>query len=297
MRTSGQFRHSRHAKKGQQGYMLLMMMLFVALMAIAAAAAAPSLIFNIKRDREQELIHRGVQYSRAIRRYVKKFGKYPTRIEDLENTNNLRFLRKRYKDPITGKDFRLLHMGDVQTTFSAGLAGAGAAGAATGLNAAPLNAATGINGAVNVNSLAAASAAAAAGFGAQAQQQQTPQQAADANGQPGQEDTNSANNPTQDQPNLSGFSGQTFGGGPIVGVTSTSKEKTIREFNKKNHYNQWQFIYDPTTDRGGLLTTPNQPALQLPQQNLNQQPGTAGANGTTGVQPANPGNTPASPPQ
>ena len=176
--------------------MLLMMMLFVTLMAIAAAAVAPSLIFNIQRDREQELIHRGVQYSRAIRNYVKKFGKYPTRLEDLENTNNLRFLRKRYKDPITGKDFRLLHTGDVQTTFSAGLAGAAAAGGA----------AAGIAGTVNVNTLAAAGLQ---GQVAQLQQQAQPGPDQQQPGQPGQEDTNSQNNPTQDQPNLSGFSNQT----------------------------------------------------------------------------------------
>lgn len=48
----------------------------------------------------------------------------------------------------------------------------------------------------------------------------------------------------------------------MVGVASTSKEKSIRIFNKKEHYYQWQFIYDPTSDMGGLLSTPNQPALQ-----------------------------------
>ena len=58
------------------------------------------------------------------------------------------------------------------------------------------------------------------------------------------------------------LSGQVFGGGPIVGVASTSKAQTVREFNHKNHYNQWQFIYDPSTDRGGLLNTPSQPPLQ-----------------------------------
>ena len=67
------------------------------------------------------------------------------------------------------------------------------------------------------------------------------------------------------------LSSTVFGGGPIVGVASTSKATTIREFNHKNHYNQWQFIYDPTMDRGGLITTPAQPALQsaapLQQQN------------------------------
>ena len=53
-----------------------------------------------------------------------------------------------------------------------------------------------------------------------------------------------------------GLSGQVFGGGPILGVASTSKEATIREFNNKNHYNDWLFIYDPTNDRGGLLNSP-----------------------------------------
>src|SRR5262249_1903285 len=114
--------------KKQQGYILLLLMLFITLMAIAATAIAPSITFQIQRDREEEMIHRGVQYSRAIRRYVKKFGRYPTRLEELENTNNLRFLRKRYKDPITGQDFKVLHMGDVQTLFGAGIAGATPAG-------------------------------------------------------------------------------------------------------------------------------------------------------------------------
>ena len=48
----------------------------------------------------------------------------------------------------------------------------------------------------------------------------------------------------------------------MVGVASASKRITIREFNKKNHYNEWQFVYDPSTDRGILLSTPNQPALR-----------------------------------
>src|ERR1700730_10270148 len=101
----------------QRGYILLSLMLFFALLAIAALAIAPSITFQVQRDREEEMIHRGVQYSRAVRRYFKKFGRYPTRIEDLENTNNLRFLRKRYKDPITRQDFKLLHFGDVKLTM------------------------------------------------------------------------------------------------------------------------------------------------------------------------------------
>jgi hypothetical protein len=45
-------------------------------------------------------------------------------------------------------------------------------------------------------------------------------------------------------------------------VASTSKKATIREFDKKKKYNEWQFVYDPSLDRGGLITTPNQPNLQ-----------------------------------
>src|SRR5208337_517777 len=50
----------------------------------------------------------------------------------------------------------------------------------------------------------------------------------------------------------SGFNGPTFGGGPILGVASTSKATTIRVFYQKNHYNDWYFIYMPLADRGGL---------------------------------------------
>ncbi len=115
MRLSPPSRRSgSSAHPAERGYILITLILFVALLAIALTALAPVITQQIKRDREEELIHRGTQYSRAIKHYMKKFSRYPTRIEDLENTNNVRFLRKRYKDPITGKDFKLLHQGEVQ---------------------------------------------------------------------------------------------------------------------------------------------------------------------------------------
>jgi len=84
-------------------------------------------------------------------------------------------------------------------------------------------------------------------------------------------------------PGNSANGAQVFGGGPIVGVASTSKDKSIRIFNKKDHYYQWQFIYDPTTDTGGLLTTPNQPSLQGATGAIQAgAPGTPGAPGTGG---------------
>src|SRR5580692_233804 len=121
------------SQRNEDGYIMLTLLLAMALMVIFAAVIVPSITFEIKHDREEEMIHRGVQYSRAIRAYYKKFGRYPTKIEDLESANNMRFLRKRYKDPITGQDFKLLHFGEVKLSFSGGIGGGGINGA-TALN-------------------------------------------------------------------------------------------------------------------------------------------------------------------
>src|SRR5579859_2987784 len=119
---------SQLRRHGEQGYILMTLLLIIALMIIFTAVIVPSITFEIKRDREEEMIHRGVQYSRAIRAYYKKFGRYPAKIEDLENTNQIRFLRKRYKDPLTGKDFKLLHYGEAKLSLN-GIAGGAIAGA------------------------------------------------------------------------------------------------------------------------------------------------------------------------
>ncbi len=72
----------------------------------------PRVAFERQREQEALLIARGEQYKRAIQLYFRKFKTYPTSIDALENTNNLRFLRRRYADPLTGKDeWRLIHIG------------------------------------------------------------------------------------------------------------------------------------------------------------------------------------------
>jgi hypothetical protein len=92
------------------------------------------------------------------------------------------------------------------------------------------------------------------------------------------------------------LSSRIFGGGPIVGVASTSKAQSIREFNHKNHYNQWQFIYDPSIDKGGLITTPAQPPLQVSQP-LNQPQNPSGGPSSPGGFPSPPPVQPAQPQQ
>jgi len=91
-------------------------MLFVFVMAAAAAIVfyreLPRIAFERQREKEQLLIERGEQYRRAIQLFVRKFNRYPAELSQLENTNNIRFLRRRYKDPLTGKaEWRLIHAG------------------------------------------------------------------------------------------------------------------------------------------------------------------------------------------
>lgn len=281
------FPRRRAPRNDEGGYILMILLLAMALIAIFAAASVQTIKFQIQRDREEELIHRGVQYSRAIRSYYKKFGRYPAKLEDLEHANNLKFLRKRYKDPVTGQDFRLLHIGEVKLMFGGGGVAAtyGASAPGMGISANPgglnstLNGNTGFSG--NAGNLPLGSNQ---GLG------QTP--GAPPNGtdpsQPPPSGTD-PNNPSGDNSgtgnsdNNSATSGQgsqqTFGGMPIVGVASYSKKETIREFNHKKKYNEWQFIYDPGTDRGGLLMTPNQPPLIQQQTNVNGQNGSGNNTG------------------
>ncbi len=265
----------RPASRRDEGYILLTLLLFVALLVIGAAAIAPSLSFQVKRDREEELIHRGVQYSRAIRRYFKKFGHYPTKIEDLENTNNIRFLRKRYKDPITGKDFKLLHLGEVRLMTGPGIAGGTPVSAMGGLAGAAAQAtATATAGAQGVGA-AEKQTKKTAGSGSAGDAEDT-DSASDSPG--GFSSGGSGGSPQSLSSPSDPLTGKTFGGGPILGVASTSNDETVREFDDKNHYKDWQFIYDPSMDRGGLLTTPMQRNLKSFGQNQQVAP----ANGTSG---------------
>src|SRR5215467_735971 len=126
-------RHRNDKSSRESGYVLLVLLLFMAVLSITMLeiekSDLPYLEQQMRRDREEEMIHRGCEYARAVQKYYRKLGRYPSRIEDLENTNNMRFLRKRFKDPMnrdpkTGKelDFKPLPMTAVQTAFNPGAA-------------------------------------------------------------------------------------------------------------------------------------------------------------------------------
>ena len=66
----------------------------------------------------------------------------------------------------------------------------------------------------------------------------------------------SSNNPTG--------TGQTFGGGGIIGFSPQSPKQSMLVYKKKNHYNEWEFLYSPQMDQqqmaGGNTGAIGQPA-------------------------------------
>jgi hypothetical protein len=89
---------------------MLVVFLLAAVIGIGLYMELPRVVMESQRDREELLIDRGTQYKRAIQVFYRKFSRYPADLDALDNTNNIRFLRRRYKDPMTGEDaWRLIH--------------------------------------------------------------------------------------------------------------------------------------------------------------------------------------------
>lgn len=97
-------------RQSERGYALIFVFAMSAMMAMMLYLEMPRLALEMQRNREELLIQRGEQYVRAIKVFIKKNKKYPQTIEELESTNGVHFLRRRYLDPMTGKDeWRLIH--------------------------------------------------------------------------------------------------------------------------------------------------------------------------------------------
>lgn len=185
--------------------------------AVLVTAAMPTWRQMTQREKEAELVFRGQQYVRAIALFQKKAGPgvLPPSVDVLVQG---RYLRKKFKDPITNDDFELLS---------------------------PVT---------------------------QAGQSQPGQPQAGRGQQPttssGFQSTGSV---------VGGQQGGRFGGGQgggvpnggIIGVTSKSKAPSIRLYNGRTHYNEWQFIFV--------------------QQQQPQAPGASGQPGRVGAPPGLPG--------
>ena len=94
----------------ESGYALLMVFLMAGIVALMLYQQLPRVAFESEREKEQLLIDRGEQYTRAIQLYyLANNRQYPTSLDDLEKKEK-RFLRRRFVDPYTGKDeWRIIH--------------------------------------------------------------------------------------------------------------------------------------------------------------------------------------------
>ncbi len=210
------------SKKQQQGYVLLSIMLLMTLMLIALSVELPRIRQQIKREKEDELQKRAHEYTGAVKRFYRKFGRYPTTIDELDKTNNLRFLRKRYKDPMTGKDdWRIIHPGESILKVGSNPASNQGGQITTGsANSNPFS-----------NSLGSSSSGLQNSGGSN-------------NGASSGTNSSNSGSSSSSSDSTSAFNNQ-LGGGGVAGVASKSKEESIKILNEKNHYNEWEFTYDP----------------------------------------------------
>lgn len=253
---------------GKDGYALLIVMMMATILLISLTAALPNIYVEGQREKETELIFRGEQYARAIMLFHKQFNRYPTSIKELLHTNNMSFLRHAYRDPMTksGKwrfihatangiilDSKLLSLPGQQKNTSGGSAanantsifGGGMQGMASGQNTQGSN-----------------------GFSLSSGQQ------------PGSSAGHSAQG--NESSSIFGDKNQLIGA-YIVGVASTSTKTSIKVFENRTHYDDWEFLGVPGAP-GGPAAAPMMGAPGMQQGTPASQPFQFGTN--QGLQPS-----------
>ena len=243
-------------KSGERGYAMAALLVALAVMGVLASAAMPSWKQMAQREKEAELIFRGQQYARAIGLFQRRAGPgvNPPSIDVLVQQ---KFLRKKYKDPITGDDFDL-----ISPTTPMSIPTSPTPGGQTGTARAtfPGTAATGRS----------TSPGPATTRGGLSQPLSSPGRSTQPGGAP------------------VGFGGTVAGG--IVGVQSKSKAESIRIYNGRTHYNEWQFVYIPQTGQPGRRGQPGVPQPGVPQRGDPQRGPFRGGDGRSGSPPVfNPG--------
>ena len=100
--------------RGQQGYALLIVMFLLTLLVLMTITVAPNVLTDARREKETEMVWRGKQYVRGIKRYYMKTHRFPVELNDLTKPKTgIRFMRQAYKDPMNDVDgsWRLIYVG------------------------------------------------------------------------------------------------------------------------------------------------------------------------------------------
>jgi type II secretory pathway pseudopilin PulG len=206
----------------------------LAILSVVMLVALPTWRQQSQREKEAELIFRGEQYARAIALYQRKLaGTFPPSLDVLVEQ---KFLRKKYKDPITGDDFVPVYAGS--TSLGEMLDSVDGAGRRAGAGSDPG---------------APRRSGAAGPGGAQARETPGGQTSTTPFGEVG-------------PGGISGSPAGLQGATGIVGVVSKSSAQSIRMYNGRTRYDQWIFVYTAA----GQRPQPQAPQPQAP------QPGTPG---------------------
>ena len=290
----------------EQGFMLLGLIVAISLILLALSVAATRVAFSLRREREVESARRADQYVRAIRKFYLKNQHYPGSIEQLEKTNNVRYLRQKYVDPLSGQDYRLIPVGQNKTTVKGffgqpltGIASAGL-GSAAGIQSAgvggPTSPAGGVGGVGGAGGLGGTS-----GLGG----------TTGAGGATGVAGTPGATSATTPGGTASPFGSSGFGtglpgsgSGPFMGVGSSATGSSILVPNEQTTYETWEFLYDPRIEllkakaalngglgsagAGSLGQTPGASGFGSPMGTGTTGTGTTGTGTTGGAQPTKP---------
>ena len=276
------------AKRGDRGYALLVVVFLVTLLLISAIAVAPNILTEGKREKEKEMIWRGKQYTRGVKLYYRKMGRFPTSLDDLTKpkVGSLHFMRQAYKDPVNKEDgtWRFIYVG--------------AAGQLIGSLKPPQN--------LQIPQAAAPGTPPNPLVGAAAPGQ------TGALGQPGQPGMQPGGTPTGTNPPgttgtpVSADQGDatsnpqpipltdtsTIIGGNIIGVGSKVNKRSIIIYEKAKNYRLFEFIWDPSKDAMGV----GQPGMQTGT-GLGQPAGQTPFGQQPGQNPQQPPQNPPQPPQ
>jgi hypothetical protein len=271
-----------NARNKQGGYALLLVVFLTALVVVGTMSIGLRILTQGRREKEQEMIWRGKQYTRGIKLYYRKLGRFPNSMDDLvkPKIGNLRFMRQAYKDPMNKEDgtWRLIYVGPagnligslkppqggIQMPVPGGQAGA-APGSSIGSFGSQPAPAGGI--------AAPGTAPGAPGTGTGATGTITGAQGTDTIGT----GTDSQSVPAGDTP--------TVIGGNIIGVGSKVNQSSVIVYEKAHNYRLFEFIWDPSQDMG-IAAAPGTP--------IGTPTGAPGQNPINS--PTNPLNPPPAPP-
>ena len=261
---------ARRERRSEEGYLLVWVMFMLAVFTIWLSVAVPRAAKEIQRDRDVETMRRGKQYTRAIQLYYRKFHAYPPNANALVNTNEIRFLRKKYIDPVTRKDdWKPIRYGEAKTQstgfFGQPIAGAGSAGGSVLAGVGPSGsgglASSSATGSTTGSSFGGSTFGGSSIFGSGSTQGSNGSSGTTtangtsgatgtggATGTSGPTGTSGANGSSDSSSAFGSTTGQTFGGAGIIGFSPASTQTSILILKKKQHYNEWEFVYDLLND-------------------------------------------------